>query len=104
MFKNRYLFLDLGGSTRPLNTSRLKRRLFLLFTSTYKSSNVERQKTDIFLDLRTLKTKNPLFSILIPRESKITIPGIINVFYADSYASFSHKKAYIFYDIVLQIP
>ena len=58
----------------------------------------------IFLNLRTLEQKNPLKSILALWEPKTTLPGIINVFYADSYVRFSHKKAYIFYDIVLQIP
>ena len=35
--------------------------------------NLQRQKTAIFLDLRTLKPKNPYFSIPIPREFKLTI-------------------------------
>jgi len=49
---------------------------FLLFTSTYKSSNVGRQKTAIFLNLRTLEQKNPLKSVQALRELKIAIPGI----------------------------
>ena len=32
------------------------------------------KKTAIFLDLRTLELKNPLFSILLPREPQTTIP------------------------------
>ena len=63
-------------SPRPLNTSRLKRRLFLLFPSIYKSSNVEKQKTAIFANLRTLEPKNPLKSILGSWEPKNTIPEL----------------------------
>ena len=55
---------------RPLNTSRLKRRLFLLFPSTYKSSNVQASKMAIFLDLRTFKKKNPLKSTPVLRGPK----------------------------------
>ena len=59
---------------RPLNTSRLKRRLFLSFPIAYKSSNVQLLKSAIFVNLRTLEQKNLLFSILVPWESKPTIP------------------------------
>ena len=65
--------------------------------------SANKSRHSIFANLRTFKTKNPLFSMPVPLEPKTTIPGIINVFYADSYAGFSDKKAYISYDIVLQI-
>ena len=47
---------------------------FLYFTSAYKSSNVQLPKLAIFINLRTLEAKNPLFSIPAPWESQTTIP------------------------------
>ena len=46
--------------------------------------NLERQKSAIFLNLRTFEAKNPLFLTAIPREPKTTIPEkfiLIRVFF-----------------------